>query len=119
MSLHRSKTLPPTPASPFALAAAVAAMLLALVPLTGCSDDHRRLSEKEALDYKRALIRQGELSASQVTEFGSDSRRTRVEIDALYSRMSAESAEQRTKERAYWEDELRREREAAAESSEP
>ena len=75
MSLYRLKTL---------LVTLVCSLAIA-VALAGCSDDHRRLSEKETLDYKRDLIRQGELSASQVTEFGSDTRRTKVEIDSLYN----------------------------------
>ncbi len=95
----------------------VLAATLVMTSISGCSDDHRRLSEKEALDYKRDLIRQGELSAPQVTEFGSDTRRRKAEIDALYNKLSADSAGERAKERAYWENELRREN--ATESVEP
>ena len=83
--------------------------LVAFAALSGCSDKDRRLSEKETLDYKRALIRRGELNASQWTEFGSDTQRRKSEIDSLYNRLSAESAAQRAKDRAYWEGELRRE----------
>lgn len=102
MNLYRLKTLSVILLCSLLLATATLSM-------SGCSDDHRRLSEGETLDYKRDLIRQGELSASQVTEFGSDTRRTKAEIDSLYGKMSAESAVERAKERAYWEDELRRE----------
>ncbi len=85
----------------------VLAAALVMTSISGCSDDHRRLSEKETLDYKRDLIRQGELSAPQVTKFGSDTRRRKAEIDALYNKLSADSADERAKERAYWESELR------------
>lgn len=81
--------------------------LVAVAVLPGCSGD-RRLSEKETLDYKRELIRRGELNASQWDAFGADTRRKKSEIDALYNQMSAESAVERAKERAYWEEQLRR-----------
>ena len=95
----------------------VLAAALAMMAVSGCSHDRRRLSEKEALDYKRDLIRQGELSAPQVNEFGSDTRRRKAEIDALYNKLSADSAVERAKERAYWENVLRRE--GAIENVEP
>jgi hypothetical protein len=116
MKLYQPKTSRATLVRALALAATVTLALSIAGSIAGCSDDHRRLSEKETLDYKRALIGRGELSASQATEFGSDTRRTTAEIDALYGRMSAESAEQRAKERAYWENELHRE---SAETAEP
>lgn len=93
--------------------------VFSLFGVAGCSDDHRRLSEGEALGYKRELIREGSLSPSQITEFGNDTRRTRSEIDSLYEKLSAESAAQRAKERAYWESDLRRELEPEPEPVEP
>ena len=75
----------------------VAALML---PTAGCSNE-RRLSEGEALDYKRQLIRRGELSASQIDQLGSDSARTKAAIDAVYDKLRAESAEQRPRERAF------------------
>ena len=52
-----------------------------------------------------------------MTKFGSDTRRRKAEIDALYNKLSADSAAERATERAYWESELRRE--SATENFEP
>ncbi len=81
----------------------VAALML---PTAGCSNE-RRFSEGEALDYKRQLIRRGELSASQIDQLGSDSARTRAAIDSVYDKLRAGSAARRAKDRAFWEEELR------------
>ncbi len=78
----------------------------------GCSDRDRRLSEGEALRYKRALlVEHGEsVSSDQVEQIGRFSGRTKREIDGYFERLQREHEREVERDRAAAASELRRER---------
>lgn len=68
----------------------------------GCGDRSRRLGEREALEYKTALLRsrQAEVSPGQTKRFFYHPARTPAEIDRAFNDLAREHAADAVRERA-------------------
>ncbi len=66
---------------------------VAVSAVTGCNDKDRRLSEMEALSYKRQLVQRQEISYSLADRLGNFPGRTEREIDAYYKSLQREQDE--------------------------
>jgi hypothetical protein len=86
-------------------AAHLAWVLLVLLLLPACSDKSRRLNEREAIQYKQALLREhpGEISPLKLNEFMMTPGRTRGDIDKAFDSYRAEYSAQQALERREFE----------------
>ena len=102
------RTRPARPLIPM-LGLAVIVGLVGLVS-TACSDHDRRLTEGEALQYKRELLRANPqaISPDQATDFGQHRGRTKAAIDRRFDELQREFDVEKAEARKTWEAERER-----------
>ena len=96
------------------------ALVLGALASAGCADRDRRLTEYEALEYRKQLVRgsQGQLSEEQVHRLMYHPARTPREIDSNFEKLQSEFVEQQARDAAAWSESRRAAREAGAGLSE-